>query len=504
MQRPLFSKISLLALIFSSPCFAQELTTYLPEWSGYAVGQYLPYAFDGSYANHWHDNTKVSNADMVMKAQLSDVLVYSFLQVWNHNSPKNQPFNVPAAWDGHLHFDDLWGNLPNQAVAEYATWKDFCTAAPAGTCVAIQQDCRSDSCHLNLLDYNTLDIGQLNNFGAFLALPTSARKIIAIGGSNTPDNQSAGYETFQSIFANENEFLNSLLYFKHHAIGLHGIDYDFEPPINTDGSFKTPDQTTLQDYANLLKLVKETRDKLGPNAYLSVTISANIDYLDYINRSVSNGWFAQIAPYVNAINVMTYDLHGPWRATEDPGAVSHALLQNPSFVDFSHYAIKYTTADIITKITSYGLPANKLQLGIAAYGRGFAGVPTGAGSYPGFGQPWTGACKFPESVSPQTGLLPYKFVQAVLAGQSGGNYQTYDISEQNHIIASYLYSADTQQWVGYMSPGLVNSLCDYEKTNQLQGAMLWSMDMDANGLDQGLSLIKTYSDACRTQPLPSR
>jgi chitinase len=497
MRMEIFRKISLLALLFSSPGFAQELTTYLPEWSGYASGQYVPYAFDGSYTNSWHSNTKVSNADMVMKAQLSDVLVYSFLQVWNHNSTKSQQFTVPANWDGHLHFDDVWGNLPNQTATEYPTWKDFCTAAPAGTCSAIQQDCSSGSCHLNLLDFNNLDIGQLNNFGAFLNLPTSARKIIAIGGANTPDNQSVGYDTFQAIFANETEFLNSLFYFKLHAVGLNGIDYDFEPPINADGSQKNPDNTTLQDYANLFKLVKDTRDKLGPNTYISVTITTNEDYLESINHSIPDGWFAQIAQYVNAINIMTYDMHGPWSSTEDPGAISHAMLQNLSLIDFSKYAIKYSIADVVTKVIGYGLPANKLQIGIAAYGRGFAGVEAGATSYPGFAQPWTSASKFPEQFSQQAGLLPYKFVQAVLAGQAGGNYQTYDINEQNHVIASYLYSTDTKQLVGYMSPGLVKSLCQYAKDSQLQGAILWSMDMDANDLDQGISLIKTYSDACR-------
>jgi chitinase len=148
-------------------------------------------------------------------------------------------------------------------------------------------------------------------------------------------------------------------------------------------------------------------------------------------------------------------------------------------------------------VLSYGVPADKLQMGLAAYGRGFAGVePGNSAEAPGFDQAWTGPSTFAKQGTDGSGSLPYKYVQELLSA-NGGSYTNYDIKNGDDTIASYIYSSTTKQLLGYESPAEVKSACSYIKATGLQGAILWSMDLDAKeDGTQGTSLISAYRDQC--------
>ena len=385
-------------------------------------------------------------------------------------------------------------------------WSQFCkTGFSPGTCSAVQLN--GNTGKLQLFDYTTTaDIGQMNNFGAFLRLPmvTGGRKVISIGGANTLANNSVSTQTFQTIFSNQTAFLNSLSsFFKtfnnnqgtYSITAPAGIDFDFEPPIDASGGQLSPDVNTSKDYQNLYNLIVATRSTLGADAYISVTLTSNQDYLKFIQESEAGGWFKQISSYVNAINIMTYDMHGAWSISSDPGALSHEMFSQPSLITKTP-SINYGAQDVINTVLGYGATPNKIQLGIASYGRGFAGVPAGSNTqYPGFDQTWTGVSQFETKYSNQTGLLPYKFVHALL----GANYQNYNVYDNsNNVIASYIYSPTAQQFVGYVSPELIDTLCTFEKNNDLGGAILWSMDTDASSDGtQGESLVNHYNKVCK-------
>ncbi len=478
----------------STPSTSKELTTYVTEWSGYQG-----YPFAGSHPNTYHDNTIVANQDMVEKAKQSDVLAFAFFQVWNS---KYQSYNIssPAAWDGLLHFDDLWANLPSNQAPEYNTWKSFCGTLAAGSCAAVQLNGVTKK--YQMFDYTSDDVGQMSNFSAFVNLQTNAIKVLAIGGANTLDNGSVSTHSFAAIFANQSTFVNSLAAWLNQLKAIaptskFGVDYDFEPPIDSNGSQIPPNADTTEDYQNLFDLVKATREKLGADYYISVTITANEDYLDVINKSEPGGWFKAIAPYVDHVNIMTYDLHGPWSISSDPGAVSHTMLRNPSIMQ-KNYTINYGVEDVIDKVLSFGMPADKLQAGIASYGRGFAGVVTGSnGNYPGFDKPWTGPSNFDAKYTNQAGFLPYKSVAAIVKDLG---YTIYNVpsDDGSQTLAAYIYSPTAGQLVGYESPEEVQSLCKYLQQKQLAGAILWSMDTDANyDGSEGPSLITTFKNSCK-------
>lgn len=500
-----FKKI-VLPIIAASllPLTAQaSLTLYTTSWSMYGEN---PYEYDGAYKNGqpYGKLTYVNNPDMVAQFNQADVIAWSFLQVWNNHDPNQAQYQIPSTWNGLMHFDDLWGELPLEG-----SWisplppetKDFLTfcGANEGACAAVQTNGNTGVKELFVYT-DQKGVGQLNSFGAFIqSNKYQAKRIIAVGGANTIENKGISTATFEAIFANQDKFLNQFKSWMNHFKNLKGIDYDFEPPIDLQTGGQLPaDEKTIADYKHLFELAKASRQTLGKEAYISVTITVNKDYLEKINQAVDGGWFKQISSYVNSVNLMTYDLHGPWSQSADPYTSVHAYLKQPDTGRKDEFAINYATDSITAQVLSYGMPKEKLQIGIAAYGRGYSGVEPGDDSnYPGFEQPWTGASHFPSSFSKQDGLVPYNSVNKLIKELNYQSYSIYTVDENNKslITGAYLYNSAAKQFIGYQSPAVVKAVCDFVKANQLQGAIMWSADTDLP-VSNPNSLVASYKKAC--------
>ncbi|WED42452.1 glycoside hydrolase family 18 protein [Legionella cardiaca] len=480
-----------------------SLTLYTTSWSMYGEN---PYEYDGAYKNGrpYGQLTYVSNPAMVAQFNKADIVAWSFLQVWNSHDPNQAQYQIPGVWDGLMHFDDLWGELPLEG-----SWistlppetKDFLTFCQGntGACAAIQTNGNTGQKELFVYT-DQKGVGQLNSFGAFIHSDKyTAKRIIAIGGANTVDNKGISTSTFEAIFANQDKFLNQFKSWMNHFKNLKGVDYDFEPPIDLQtGAQLPPDERTIADYKHLFELVKASRSTLGKDAYISVTITVNKDYLEKINQSVDGGWFQQIANFADSVNLMTYDLHGPWSQSSDPYTAVHAYLKQPETNRKDEFAINYGTDAITAQVLSYGMPKNKLQVGLAAYGRGFSGVEAGGdNNYPGFEQPWTGVSHFPSSYSKQDGMLPYSAIDKVVRELNYKIYHVQAVDENNQpfITGSYLYNAATKQFIGYQSPETVKAVCAFIKTQQLKGAIMWSADTDLP-VSNPNSLVATYKTSC--------
>jgi chitinase len=139
--------------------------------------------------------------------------------------------------------------------------------------------------------------------------------------------------------------------------GIDGVDMDWEFPGMAWGS---EDYDEFNDVANFVLLMKQLRETLGPDRLLT--------YAGYVfdKRSTKNGgWryvdIAATAPYVDYVNIMTYDM----------GSAPH---HHSAWSDSSCYC------DCVRAVRSYldaGMPASKLVLGIPFYGRhSFSVKPT--------------------------------------------------------------------------------------------------------------------------------
>ena len=486
------------------PIAAQaSLTLYTTSWSMYGEN---PYEYDGAYKNGqpYGKLTYVNNPEMVAQFNKADVIAWGFLQVWNSQDPNQAQYQIPSSWSGLMHFDDLWGELPLEG-----SWvsplppetKDFLTFCGAnnGACAAIQTNGNTGGKELFVYT-DQKGVGQLNSFGAFInSNKYNAKRIIAIGGANTVDNKAVSTSTFDAIFANQNKFLTQFKAWMDHFKNLRGVDYDFEPPIDLQTGGQLPaDEKTMADYKHLFDLVKASRQILGKDAYISVTITVNKEYLEKINQSVEGGWFKEIAPFVDSVNLMTYDLHGPWSKSSDPYSAVHAYLKQPDTNHKDEFAINYATDSITAQVLYYGMPAAKLQVGIAAYGRGFSGVNPGDDvNHPGFEQSWTGPSHFSSAYTKQDGLLPYNSVDKVIKELNYKAYHLDTVGDDNQPVVSgaYIYNPASQQFIGYQSPEVIKSLCEFVKAKQLQGAIMWSADTDLP-VSNPNSLVTTYRKQC--------
>lgn len=479
------------------------LTLYTTNWSMYGQN---PYEYDGAYkiGKPYGQLTYVSNPDMVAQFNKADVLVWSFLQVWNSKDPDQAQYQIPSSWDGFMHFSDLWGELPLEGSwisplpPETKDFLDFCSANQ-GACTSVQMN--GNTGQKELFNYSDQKgVGQLNSFGAFIhSKKFTGKRIIAVGGANTIENKGISTATFAAIFSNQDKFLNQFKSWMNHFHNLKGIDYDFEPPIDLQtGGQLPPDANTLTDYKNLFNLVKKSRQVLGKDAYISVTITVNKEYLETINQSVDGGWFKQIANYADSVNLMTYDLHGPWSHSSDPYTAVHAYLKQPDTGRKDEFAINYATDSITDQVLGYGMPKEKLQVGLAAYGRGFSGVEAGDNpSLPGFEQPWSGASHFASEYSSQDGLLPYKAVEKLVSHLPYSMYHINALDEDNNsfITGSYLYNPTSKQFIGYQSPDVVKAVCRFIQRKQLKGAIMWSADTDLP-VSNPNSLVATFKKLC--------
>ena len=479
------------------------LTLYTTSWSMYGKN---PYEYDGAYKNGqpYGQLSYVSNPQMVAQFNKADIVAWSFLQVWNNQDPEQAVYQIPADWNGLMHFDDLWAELPlegswiSNLPPETNDFLAFCKEN-SGACASVQMN--GNTSKKELFNYtDQKGVGQLNSFGAFIqSNKYTAKRIIAVGGANTVANKGISTATFDAIFANQDKFLKQYTFWMNHFKNLKGIDYDFEPPIDLQtGAQLPPDPRTLSDYKKLFEMIKASRQTLGKDAYIAVTITVNKDYLTLINQSVENGWFKEISRYADTVNLMTYDLHGPWSQSSDPYTSIHAYLKQPDSSRKNEFTINYGTDEVTRQVLSYGVPKEKLQIGIAAYGRGYAGVEAGDSvDNPGFEQPWTGVSHFSPAYSEQDGMLPYNSVDKLTKELNYKPFEIKAMDEQGRsfITGSYLYNPQQKQFIGYQSPAAIQSLCEFVKEKQLKGAILWSADTDLPVSDPR-SLVAVYTKNC--------
>ncbi|MCX4752784.1 glycoside hydrolase family 18 protein [Kitasatospora purpeofusca] len=239
-----------------------------------------------------------------------------------------------------------------------------------------------------------------------------------------------------------------------------GIDLDWEYP---GGGGDAGNVVRPEDGHNFTLLVAEFRRQLdalggrkGKHYLLTAAVAANETVADRLE-------LPEVAESVDWLNLMTYDLHGPW---EGKGPANHQanLYSDPADPD----ARQRSADKAVTHYQERGLPAEQLVLGAPFYGHGWTGVP--AGNRGGLYQKATGTA--PDLSYKEIGALP------------GRTYVDRDHG------ASWKYDGTT--FYSFDSAEVLTGKARYVRRNDLGGVMVWSLDGDdARGsgiaaLDQGL------------------
>ena len=227
---------------------------------------------------------------------------------------------------------------------------------------------------------------------------------------------------------------------------LDGIDIDWEYPgmKGEDNVFRP------EDKANFTLLFKALREQLN-----GLKQQTGKDYLvttalPGFNEIFTHTDMAQAQQYLDYINVMSYDFF-----TGGPTAGHHTNLYASDKVD------NETSGDKAVRLYEQaGVPADKLVLGIAFYGRAW---------------------------QLQNGN-PKAHPRTITNVERGGGYTlikdslltnpAYKRHWDRRAKAPYLYNADLKRFVSYDDEKSVKAKCDYVKKRGLAGVMFWEYFSD--------------------------
>ncbi|WP_377153138.1 glycosyl hydrolase family 18 protein [Roseateles sp. UC29_93] len=220
-----------------------------------------------------------------------------------------------------------------------------------------------------------------------------------------------------------------------------GIDLDWEYP-NACGLACG----TAEDRANFTGLLAEFRkqlDAVRPGLLLSIASGAGVDKVRAYDPD-------QIHPYLNFINVMTYDFHGGWDTITGFHSALYAPANDPSTGDVK----KYNTNDAMQAFLDKGVPASKLNVGIGFYGRGWTNVPNVNNGLYQSGTPAPGTY--------EAGNEDYK----VLKNLQGYTSRIDDVSK-----AQWIYNGST--FWSFDTPATIAIKMAYVKSRGFGGAFFW-------------------------------
>lgn len=227
--------------------------------------------------------------------------------------------------------------------------------------------------------------------------------LISIGGWG-----SGRFSEMAASENNRNRFADDCLRVIH-EFNLDGIDIDWEYPSSSAAKISS----SVDDTQNYTLLMQAIRQKIGKQQLLTLASVADAKYID----------FKAIEPYVNFVNIMTYDMGNP--------PSHHAGLYRSAFTR------GISVDEAVTAHVTAGMPINKLVLGIPFYGHGKSGIAN---------------------------FIDYKDIVKL----NGFKYQWDETA-----MAPFLENANGEFVCTYENPKSIAIKCDYILRRGMLGAMYW-------------------------------
>lgn len=242
-----------------------------------------------------------------------------------------------------------------------------------------------------------------------------------------------------------------------------GVDIDWEYPVSggLESNIYRP-----EDRQNFTLLLAELRDQLDAAGDYLLTIAAPAGPENIANIEVGD-----IHEYLDWIIIMTYDFHGPWSGVSDPVTnfnsplypSDESPLPEPYFSSFNLSSAAQTYLDL-------GVPRDKLNAGLAFYGRAFGGVPDiNNGLYQTYWGP------SPDGTW-ENGVFDYWHLDQSYIDQAG-----YIRFWHDEAAVPWLYNPSTQILISYDDELSIQAKCDYILEENLGGAMFWEFSGDKYG-----------------------
>ncbi len=249
------------------------------------------------------------------------------------------------------------------------------------------------------------------------------------------------------------------------AYQFDGIDIDWEYPV---GGGLSSNVTRPQDKQNFTLFLRELRRQLDQK-----TLTTGVRYLLTIAAPASpmtmqNLEVALIHPLLDWINLMTYDLHGPWPGGLNPVTHFNApLYEIPGDPTPQPARSEFNVAAAIDAYLALGVPEMKLGLGLGFYGRGYDGVSNTAnglfGTYTGPAVPGTW----------EAGVFDYDALAANFVNKNGFTRYWND-----HARAPYVWNPSRGTMISYDDARSIREKAWFAKARNLGGVMFWEFSPD--------------------------
>lgn len=293
-------------------------------------------------------------------------------------------------------------------------------------------------CHLagNRLQVdNQRDTLRIQNLVALKKENPALKVMLSLGGWGGCPGCSDAFATDEG----RKEFASSVKAINH-FFGTDGIDLDWEYPTieGYPGHKFSP-----QDKQNFTALVAALRDSLGKKAEISFAAGG---FQKFVDEAVD---WKKVMPLVNRVNLMTYDLVNGFALATGHHTPLYATAQQ-----------KESTHNAVSALLRKGVPASKLVIGAAFYGRIWEDVPAvNNGLYQ--------AGKFKTATA-------FKKLDSLYSEQQG--FVRY---WDNVAKAPYRYNADAKLFVTYDDKESLQAKTKYALGKGLNGIMFWELSHDA-------------------------
>jgi chitinase len=217
-----------------------------------------------------------------------------------------------------------------------------------------------------------------------------------------------------------------------------------------------------EDAQNYLEFLRLVRKKLPSGKTLSIAAPASFWYLKAFPID-------EIGDVIDYIIYMTYDLHGQW----DYGN-KHTSPDCPKGNCLRSHINRTETETSLSMITKAGVPAGKVFIGQALYGRSFKMTTPGC---------WQAGCQY---VGPDSGakagrctntpgyISNLEIREIISSGQ-------HKIQQVHDPIAGDILIYDDTEWVSWSDVAYYNERADWVRSLGFGGLSDWAVDLNVTG-----------------------